>query len=523
MKMNKNEKKQLTNNFIWLLTGCVFLLFMGGKWNIPVTTWIGSIFFLRYFRKQRGFRGVLMAIPFILLTSHIYFIGLAEQVELWFEIIIALSFTLYVMIPCLVDQLLHQKIRNQLLSSLVYPAALIVVQFLLSYVEQLGTILHWTGSMFSLKPLIQLVSITGVWGPSFLVGWLASIFNLLWDEKFDLKKTRLPVVTFAGLFLLLILWGSVRMLFFSPAPGTVKLGSVIVGFQEDNYYYTYDAMPEKVKLEQKEKYHALTHELQNELFATSEKLIPSGIKILSWASGNAVVFIEDEARLIRRMRDFAREHQIYFFPSLLVLGDHKYPDANHVLAIKPDGHIAYDHFKGRSPNAGFYQGNQVEIISTPYGRIATPICFEMEFHRFIRQAGKKGVDILIVPGDEPARGAANMHTELSMLRSIENGFSMVRTTLEGLTMGADYQGRVLSQMNFYHTLTNRTIITELPVKGVRTLYAQTGDWFAWFCVVLLIFLVITGIKLPYVLIDHKPERQAKPALSENPKHPSRNL
>lgn len=491
--MNMKERKHSYVNFLWLLIGCAFLLFMGGKWNIPVITWIGSIFFLRYFRIQRGFWRILLAFPFILLASHIYFIGLAEQVELWFEIVIALSFTLYVMIPCLIDRFLFRKIPNQLLSTLVYPAALIVVQFLLSYIEQLGTILHWTISMFSIKPIIQLVSVTGVWGPSFLVGWLASIFNLLWEEKFDLKKTKLPVVSFTALILLIILWGSIRMVFFAPGPGTVKVGSVVVGFQEDNFFYTYDAMPEKIKQEQKEKYRALMLEVQNELFETSEKLIPSGIKILSWASGNAVVFAEDEAQLIRRMQDFAREHQIYFFPSLLVFGDHQYPDANHVLAIGPDGEIAYNHFKGRSPNAGYYQGNLVEIINTPYGRIASPICFEMEFHRFIRQAGKKGVDIFIVPGDEPARGAANMHTEVSMLRSIENGFSMVRTTLEGLTMGADYQGRVLSQMFYYQTLKNRTIISELPVKGVRTIYSLAGDWFAWLCVTLLVILIVMGI------------------------------
>lgn len=493
--MEKNENIKLATDFLWLLAGCVFLLFMGGKWNLPVTTWIGSIFFVRYFRMQRGFWGILLAFPFILLASHIFFIGLAEQVEPAFKILIAVSYTLYIMIPCVVDRFLYRKINNQLLSTMVYPVSLIVTQFLLSYVEQLGTILHWTGSMFSLKPLIQLVSITGIWGPSFLVGWLASIFNILWEEKFELKKVKMPVAVFTGLFLLIVIWGSIRLAFLAPGSGTVKVGSVIVGFEEDNMFYMYeDDMSEADKLREKEKYRSLTFKVQDELFATSEKLIPSGIKILSWASGNAVVFAEDEAALISRMKDFASENQIYFFPSLLVLGDYKGPDQNHVLAIRPDGQIEYDHYKGRNPNASFYRGNLVEIIKTPYGRIATPICFEMEFHRFIRQAGKKGVDILIVPGDEPARGAANMHTEISMFRAVENGCSMLRTTLEGLTMGADYQGRVLSQIDFYNTLNNRTIITELPVKGVKTIYSQTGDWFAWLCVILL-FLFIASASL----------------------------
>jgi apolipoprotein N-acyltransferase len=492
--MEKNERINLRTNFLWLLAGCVFLLFMGGKWNLPVTTWIGSIFFLRYFRMQRGFWGILLAFPFILLASHIYFIGLAEQVELGFKILIAVSFTLYIMIPCLVDRVLYKKINNQFLSTLVYPLSLIVVQFMLSYVEQLGTILHWTGSMFSFKPLIQLVSITGIWGPSFLVGWLASIINLLWEEKFELKKVILPVIAFTGLFLIAIFYGSIRLAFFAPVSGTVKVGSVITGFEEDNMFYIYeDDMSETEKLREKVKYRALSYKVQDELFASSEKLIPSGIRILSWASGNAVVFAEDEAQLITRMQNFAKEHQIYFFPGLLVLGDHKGPDQNHVLAIKPDGVIAYDHYKGRNPDASLYQGSLIEFINTPYGKIASPICFEMEFHRLIRQAGKNGVDILIVPGDEPARGAANMHTEISMFRAIENGCSMIRTTLEGLTMGADYQGRILSQLDFYKTLKNRTIITELPVKGVKTIYSRAGDWFAWLCVILLVLTCLKNI------------------------------
>lgn len=206
------------------------------------------------------------------------------------------------------------------------------------------------------------------------------------------------------------------------------------------------------------------------------------------------MFAEDEAHLIRRMQDFARAHQVYFFPSLLVLGDYKAPDRNRVLAIRPDRGIEYVHFKGRNPNAGYYAGNTIEVIDTPYGRIATPICFEMEFHRFIRQVGEKRVDILIVPGDEPSKDNAIVHTEKSMFRCIENGCSMLRTTLEGLTLGMDYQGRVLSQMNYFVTLDNRILITELPVRGAPTLYARWGDWFAYGCAIILFFMVALGTR-----------------------------
>jgi apolipoprotein N-acyltransferase len=164
-----------------------------------------------------------------------------------------------------------------------------------------------------------------------------------------------------------------------------------------------------------------------------------------------------------------------------------------VLAIRPDGSIAYTHYKGRNPNAGYFHGMTLETLDTPYGRIASPICFEMEAHRLIRQAGLQRVDILVVPGDEPSRENAVVHTELSMFRGIENGASVLRTTLEGLTLGVDWQGRELSRLNYYLTTEDRIVLSELPTKGVRTVYAMLGDWFAWACCALLAFLAALGI------------------------------
>ncbi len=180
------------------------------------------------------------------------------------------------MIPCLVDRLLYKRMGNQLLSTLVYPASLITVQFLLSYVEQLGSVLNWTGFLFSMKPLIQMVSLTGVWGPSFLVGWMASTFNTVWEEGFDLRKARWPVALLAGTFVAVTLWGGIQLVFFMPGAtgGTVKVGSVVVGLPEDNLFYTYLDLPEAAQIEQKEQYRQWSHQVQDELFATSETAHP---------------------------------------------------------------------------------------------------------------------------------------------------------------------------------------------------------------------------------------------------------
>jgi apolipoprotein N-acyltransferase len=491
--MDASGRRPFLAGLPWLVLGSASLLFMGGKWNIVVLTWIGSIFLVRYFRTRRSVGDVLLAIPFLLVAAHVFLTGLAEQVTLAFRVLIDAAFTLYLLVPCLVDSFLHGRIRNRFLASLVYPSALVVVQFLLSYVDALGTVITWTGGLFSQKPLIQLVSVTGVWGPSFLVGWLASTVNALWEERFDPAKVKAPVIAFTAVFVTVLAWGGARMAFFAPGPGTVKAGSVVVGLPVDNYFWTYLDLPEEQQIARKESFRAAALAVQDELFAASERIVPSGIRILAWGSGNAPVFAEDEAALTARLQEFARAHRVYFFPCLLVLGDDQGVDRTRVLAIRPDGTIAYTHYKGRNPNAGHFHGMSLETLDTPYGRIASPICYEMESHRLIRQAGRQRVDILIVPGDEPSRENAVVHTELSMFRGIENGASVLRTTLEGLTLGMDWQGRALSRLNYYLTPENRIVLTELPMKGVRTVYAVLGDWFAWACCALLACLAILGV------------------------------
>jgi len=126
---------------------------------------------------------------------------------------------------------------------------------------------------------------------------------------------------------------------------------VVVGLPEDNLFYTYLDLPAAAQLEQKEQYRQWTLEVQDELFATSEALVPQGSR--SWPG-------QRQRSRVRRRRGsgdrtlaaFARDHQVYFFPSLLVLGDYDGPDRNKVLAIRPNGQIAYVHYKGRNRTRG---------------------------------------------------------------------------------------------------------------------------------------------------------------------------
>jgi len=85
------------------------------------------------------------------------------------------------------------------------------------------------------------------------------------------------------------------------------------------------------------------------------------------------------------------------------------------------------------------------------------------------------------PGIDP------WHAQHAAFRAIEDGYSLVRPTSNGLAASVDYEGRVLAA-NDYFTTDQQTMIAYVPVQGTWTLYAHVGDLFAWLCIVTLFII-----------------------------------
>jgi apolipoprotein N-acyltransferase len=80
------------------------------------------------------------------------------------------------------------------------------------------------------------------------------------------------------------------------------------------------------------------------------------------------------------------------------------------------------------------------------------------------------------------------------MRAIENGYSLVRPTYNGISFASDFNGNVLSTMEFDENQTG-IMYADVPTKGVSTLYPHIGDVFGWLCVVGALGLIILSIVL----------------------------
>ena len=127
------------------------------------------------------------------------------------------------------------------------------------------------------------------------------------------------------------------------------------------------------------------------------------------------------------------------------------------------------------------------VVATRDGRIAGAICYDADFPEFMRQAGHGAADLLIVPANE-WKAIKRVHVQMAAFRAIENGVPLVRPASSGLSTAFDQWGRVVGVADYFAP-GDRTMVAQVPLGRVRTLYARTGDLFAWLCVAGLVVSV----------------------------------
>lgn len=211
-----------------------------------------------------------------------------------------------------------------------------------------------------------------------------------------------------------------------------------------------------------------------------------------WAEKDALTLSGDEASLIGRGQRLARAAHIYLEMGVKVLQEQDsslHLVHNQAILINPQGHVVWIYNKTH-PVPGLERiapgDGQVPVVETPYGRLATVICFDADFPDLMRQAGSQGVDIMLVPAlDWP--GIDPWHAQHATFRAIEDGYSLVRQTSHGLAMTVDYQGHVLAATDYF-TTDPQAMIALVPTKGAWTLYAHVGDLFTWLCIAGLLLL-----------------------------------
>ena len=161
--------------------------------------------------------------------------------------------------------------------------------------------------------------------------------------------------------------------------------------------------------------------------------VQAGAKIVVWPEANLMVLKEDKEAFFDRARGFVRNHDIFLLIGMWVLEPSvPHPVENKSVLLNPAGEMAFSYTKitavpGFEASVNVRGQGPIPVAETPYGRIASPICFYLDFPQIVRQAGNSHADIMLVPASD-WKAIRHLHQLMAEFRAVENGVVMFRIT-----------------------------------------------------------------------------------------------
>jgi|GEM_PF-89510 len=509
-------------SYLWLALGAALLLFTTGQWVIPLAAWLAPLFLLRFVRTQPLLFGLLLVWLVKSAGAAVAQQGIILISGVGYYVIIVFV-TLVTVLPYLADRLLAPRLHG-FVATLVFPVTFTGFEYLSSFSPQ-GTLNSIANTQYGDLPLLQVVSVTGIWGITFLITWFAAVVNWAWERGFAWPQVRGGGLLYAGVLAVVFLGGGARLAFFPPDATLVRIAGLspsqaaVAAFNRQLPQATQNVLLSgKATQADRAIARSAFTTLDDDLFARSQQEARAGAKIIVWPEASpvsAVILQEDEPALIQEASALAQQEGIYLDMGLAVFLSAANPPPflkDEAVLVDPAGHVwtyeKYHLIPFGEQNEVVRGDGKVPLVDTPYGRLSTVICFDADFPATMRQAGQGGADLVLVPAHD-WQALDPEHTYDATFRAIENGYSLVRESAQGLSMTVDYEGRVLAASDYY-TTDDQIMVAYVPMHGVRTIYATIGDLFAWLC--LLGLVVLIGL----ALIQSRKRRSAAVAAAPLP-------
>jgi apolipoprotein N-acyltransferase len=479
--------------FLWLVLGTALQLLGFGRWMTPLAAWLAPVFLLHFAHGLPPVAAMLWIWLALAVAMGISLRGIVPIPGIAY-LVLPVTTGLLGSLPFLIDGLVAPSVPG-FWATLVFPVALTAIEFLEARVNPYGS---WGATGYTqhgVLPLMQLASVTGVWGIGFLVAWFAAVVNWAWDQQFAWETIRYGVLAFAGVASAIFLSGGLRIAL-APARKTVRIAGIgwPKGILEREEFMP--AVLPGLTTERRENLRQTFARLHDSFFLRSEREARAGARIIVWPEANLMIFEEDEPALLERARAFARESEVYLVMGMATLRPgERYTFRNHAVFITAAGETRFDYTKFTSV-PGFEKRFSVPgdrampVVDTEYGRIASPICFDMDFDGIVRQAGRGRADLMLVPASD-WKDIIPIHQQMAEFRAIENGSALFRITRWGASGAVDAYGRRLASMDDFSTQ-DAVLVAHVPVAaGVRTPYGRMGNAFGWACVAGLAAGIVT--------------------------------
>ena len=484
--------KTTLKKIAFLLIGGFFLTMSGMNWSIGIAAWIAPVFLLLFTRKTR-WSGFLLFFVVVSIAG-----GISQTCNNLLHlpqinIFNGITYGIAICIPYIIDRLLYRN--NKLTYTLIFPASVAIIEFLASFaIGTWGSIAH---TQYGFTPLMQLSSITGIYGIWFIVSWLASVVVFIIDNRKNRNAVKTAAIAFACVFIFIIAFGLIRANSKNNAD-KVKVATVIRETDINNF------MDDLTKLANDENYSIPPSIFSDSL--TIQTLIDrtleaseQGAKIIVWNELALFITQEQKQQLLAEIKTICKENSLYVLSSFSeeCSEKNKKPFNNVSVLVSPSGKLEWEYKKSflqptaEAPiiNAGDFN---LPVVQSEYGTIGNVICADLDMIHYMKQAGHKSVDILLVPAFDWEE-ITPLHSQMAAIQAIQFGCNIVRSNGKGLSAVYNYKGKKIASLNNFRS-GDKIMYAEVPVKTVTTIYSRIGDILIICSVLFLLFVAFIRIK-----------------------------
>ena len=516
----KTLKRYLSNPYLALFLGMFFMTLGSAKWTVFIGPWLGLAFFLYFTRMVKMWKAIVFGF------LGLYVSGLVGVYEVFpaplpLLVVMLLIISAKSLLPYIIDRLTNARERG-FLGTLIFPSAFVVLE----YLNTLETGDVWSSianTQYQFTAIQQIASVFGIWGISFLIAWFASLANWMAAQQWKWTRIRTGGIVAGSIYFIVLAFGILRMSLVDYAKEeTVKIAGITIDntnvsetIYHDEFGKTITIKPDASQTapELQEANRAMVPFIEDPftekftdtrnalnanldlLFNKTSRMADQGAKIVVWSEAIGFIINTQEDEVIERAKAMAKEKQIYLFMSLGVVNPGPYnPErlllVNKTITLTPEGEVANVYLKSNPiPFAEQEYGSDdiIPVIDTPYGKLSPVICYDADFPHFLKQSGKKGTDILLVPSGD-WKAIDPYHAYMSGIRGIENGVSVIRPVSRATSIATDPYGNLLGSTDFY-TSEEKTLMVNAPVHGIRTIYNRIGDLLPFTAIVFVAYIL----------------------------------
>ena len=480
--------------YFWLILGLVLTMLSYGIFNTGICAWIFAIPLIRFINNRTKWSSIILMLIGMIIIANITFFRLVEDnFNIMNQVFCTLN-GIRICFPFFVYFLCRYLRAKKIIAYYAFPAAVAVAEFFIDN-PFISVMTSLSVSQFWNIGLMQVASVTGVVGVSFIVTLFASIVNYIWEEGAS-KGTLINVI---GYGIAVVIITSIGMFTVEKITTTDQTVRVAAGIENFN-------------LLQKDKSILAQYAGSDE-----EKMLQANIDIINERAKQAVqnestliVFPEDafacfepsSEKFIEQVKAIAREHKINILLPLLRL-----PTSE---GQKQKNTLNFINSKGELLNT-YLKNHLVPVVEEPFtekGDGKTPvvevdgvkytylICADYTSNKYAYNG--READIFLNPSYDWK--AFQYFTSYGVqARAIECGFSVLRNPVNGNIILYDVYGRPLHMANVMNVHTGM-IYLDIPKQGRQTIYSVTGNWFPWLSAIYSLLAILSGFVVKEIYI-----------------------